>query len=309
MKPLIKPIDRELIESELTYERFVRDTNNAGNKIYVVTAANSPNTMQEIGRLRELAFRDAGGGTGLATDVDEADLAPDGYKQLIVWDPESREIMGGYRYIASRSSNTPHISTERYFEFSDKFREEMLPYTIELGRSFVQPAYQAVRRNKKGLYALDNLWDGLGALIVNNPDMKYFLGKVTMYGDYNKEARDLVLYFLTKYFPDNEGLLKARKPITLDMDYERLEALFVGGDYDSDYKILSREIRSREENVPPLINSYMSLSPTMRVFGTVSNPDFGDVEETGILITIEDIYPTKTERHVSNIEQRDNLTE
>lgn len=302
MTPLIEPIDRELIEQELTEERFVRKTNNANNEIYVLTAANSPNTMREIGRLRELAFREAGGGTGEATDVDEADMAEDGYKQLIVWDPENREILGGYRYIVSRSSDTPHISTERYFKFSDRFRKEMLPYTIELGRSFVQPAYQAVRQNKKSLYALDNLWDGLGALIVNEPDMKYFLGKVTMYGDYNREARDLLLYFLMKYFPDKEEMITPIHPIKLDMDYERLGKLFTGKNYDEDYKILSREIRSREENVPPLINSYMRLSPTMRVFGTVSNPDFGDVEETGILITIEDIYPTKAERHVKNIE-------
>lgn len=302
MEPLIEPVSRELIEKELNKDRFVRDTNNAGNKIYVITAENSPNTMREIGRLREVSFRDAGGGTGKEVDVDELDLAKDGYKQLIVWDPDEREILGGYRYIVSTSGNTHNISTEAYFRFSDKFRQEILPYTIELGRSFVQPKYQAIRNNKKALYALDNLWDGLGALIVRNPEMKYFLGKVTMYGDYNKEARDLLLYFLMKYFPDKDNLIAPRNPIRLDMDVKKMEELFIGQSYDEDYKILSREIRSRSENVPPLINSYMSLSPTMKVFGTVINPDFGYVEETGILITIGDIYPKKTERHIRDIE-------
>lgn len=299
MKPVIEPIARELIENELTTERFVRNTNNAGNKIYVITAQNSPNTMLEIGRLREWSFRDAGGGTGLETDIDEHDTVENGYKQLLVWDPNAREIVGGYRYIISKESNTAHLSTEHYFRFNDKFRSEFLPYTIELGRSFVQPHYQGTRENPKGLYALDNLWDGLGALMVNNPDMKYFLGKVTMYGDYNRDARNILIYFLNKYFPDTDNLIEAIDPIDLHMDTERMQQLFCGGDYSEDYKILSREIRSRNENVPPLINSYMNLSPSMRVFGTVCNQDFGNVEETGILITIEDIYPKKIERHTN----------
>lgn len=93
------------------------------------------------------------------------------------------------------------MSTEHYFRFSDRFRDEFLPYTIELGRSFVQPLYQGIRQNPKGLYSLDNLWDGLGALVITNPDMKYFFGKVTMYGDYNREARDILLYFLKNISP------------------------------------------------------------------------------------------------------------
>ncbi len=306
MKLLIEPVSQALIESELTAERFLRDTNNAGNKIYVITAADSPNTMREIGRLRELAFRDAGGGTDEEVDIDELDLVEDGYKQLLVWDPNAGEIVGGYRYIVSHSEHPKNFSTEHYFRFSDRFRKEFLPYTIELGRSFVQPHYQGSRENPKGIYALDNLWDGLGALIVQNPDMKYFFGKVTMYGDYNREARNLLIYFLRKYFPDRDNLVEPIYPIELDIDDEKMAALFTGGDFTEDYKILSREIRSRNETVPPLINSYMNLSPTMRVFGTVCNPDFGNVEETGILITIEDIYPSKSERHVKNIKNTGN---
>ena len=301
MKLLIEPVSRELIESELTEERFLRDTNNAGNKIYVINSFNSPHTMREIGRLRELAFRDAGGGTGEELDIDELDTVANGYNQLIVWDPNAKEIVGGYRYIVSRTNDPSKMSTSHYFHFSERFCEEYLPYTIELGRSFVQPHYQGSRENPKGIYALDNLWDGLGALIVRNPDMKYFFGKVTMYGAYNREARNMLIYFLRKYFPDNENLVEPIYPIELDIDEEKMSRLFTGGSFQEDYKILSREIRSRNEHVPPLINSYMNLSPTMKVFGTVRNPDFGDVEETGILITIEDIYPNKSERHTKNI--------
>ena len=297
MEPLIDPVAREEIERELTPERFVRKTNKSDNQIYIITAAECPNTMQEIGRLRELSFRDAGGGTGLSVDIDDDDRAEDGYRQLIVWDPSAREIVGGYRYIVSTSSHPKHLSTEHYFRFSDRFRQEFLPYTIELGRSFVQPHYQSTRVNAKAIYALDNLWDGLGALIVRHPEARYFFGKVTMYGEYNREARDILLYFLRRYFPDKDRLIEPIYPIELRIDKERFDAIFTGADFSENYRILSQEIRRRNENVPPLINSYMNLSSSMRVFDTVYNPDFGNVEETGILITISDIYPSKTERH------------
>ena len=297
MEPIIPPVDRSLILAELTEEKLLRKTNNGNNEIYVVTAQNSPNIMQELGRLRELSFRDAGGGTGAAVDIDDEDLAEEGYQQLFVWDPKAQEIVGGYRFIVSRTTHPKHMSTEHYFRFSDRFRNEFLPYTIELGRSFVQPHYQGIRQNPKGLYSLDNLWDGLGALVVTNPDMKYFFGKVTMYGDYNREARDILLYFLKKYFPDHDNLIEGIYPIELQFDTEKMEQMFCGGNYAEDYKILTREIRKCKKNIPPLINSYMNISPSMRVFGTVTNPDFGGVEETGILITINDIYPVKSERH------------
>lgn len=302
MKPIIAPVDRDLLESELTAEKYLRQTNNGSNVLYLVTARNSPNVMREIGRLREVAFRNAGGGTGKEVDIDELDTVEEGYTQLIVWDPADREIVGGYRYIVSRESHPRHLSTEHYFRFSDRFREKYLPRLIELGRSFVQPKYQGRSGNPKGLYALDNLWDGLGAIVVRNPDIQYFFGKVTMYGDYNREARNMLIYFLRKYFPDRENLVEPIYPIELDLHEKEMQALFCGGSYQEDYRILSKKVREYQENIPPLINAYMSLSPSMKVFSTVRNPDFGNVEETGILITIGDIYLQKKERHLTNIE-------
>ncbi len=300
MEPLIEPVNRRLLETELGDGHFLRNTNNAGNEIYTVTAAGCPNVMREIGRLREYAFREAGGGTGAGMDIDALDLAADGYTQLVVWDPAAKEIIGGYRYVISRSSDT-RTSTEHYFRFSDKFRHEILPYTIELGRSFVQPKYQSTRVSSKSLYALDNLWDGLGALMVRNPHARYFFGKVTMYGSYNREARDTLLWFLRKHFPDRDDLIEPLYPVQLHFDSEKLGAVFTGCDYKEDFQILIRRLRELGEFMPPLINSYISLSPSMRVFGTVHNPDFGDVEETAILVTIDDIYPNKAERHTKGL--------
>lgn len=297
-QPIIEPIARELIKGELTSEKLLRRTSNGANDIYILTANDAPYTMEEIGRLRELSFREAGGGTGLDKDIDEDDTAEDGYNQLIVWDPTSEEIVGGYRYIVSNSSDTKHLSTEHYFTFTETFRNDYLPYTIELGRSFVQPLYQGRKGNSKGIYALDNLWDGIGALAAKNPHIKYFFGKVTMYDTYNKDARNKLFYFMKKYFEDKKSLLIPINPVMVDCDEAKLTELFTGENYREDYKILTREIRSHGEHIPPLINSYMNLSPSMIVFDTVLNPDFGGVKETGILITIKDIHQDKIDRYI-----------
>jgi len=307
MIDIIAPIDKQLIIKELTPEKFIRKTNRLNNELYVITAHDSPNLMREIGRLRELSFRYAGGGTGKEIDIDNYDTAQNPYKQLIVWDIESEEILGGYRFhVCDESfvneSGKINLATSELFGFSDDFIKNYMPYTIELGRSFVQPAFQSTNRFGKGIYSLDNLWDGLGALVVKNPNMKYFMGKVTMYTSYNTEARNMILYFLDKHFGDKENLLSPRKEyaLNIDIDVNAMEKIFVGTNYEEDYKILFKTVRSYGENIPPLINSYMNLSPSMKTFGTAINSYFGGVEETGIMITINDLYNEKVKRHITS---------
>ncbi|MDR2563060.1 MAG: GNAT family N-acetyltransferase [Prevotellaceae bacterium] len=302
MQPIITPIDKRLIEKELTLKKFLRYTNNGGNLLYIVNYKDSPNIMQEIGRLREIAFRAAGGGTGKNVDIDEFDVSDENYySQLIVWDPKAREILGGYRYINCKGCSIENLATSELFDFSNAFKANYLGQTIELGRSFVQPNYQTTKLRSKGLYALDNLWDGLGALVLKYPETNYFFGKVTMYGTFNTEARDMLLYFLRKHFSDDDSLITPIVPLKTEPDIDKLDKLFTGKSYREDYKILSKEIRALGENIPPLINSYMNLSPSMKVFGTAVNHEFGEVEETGILIKISDIYAEKIERHVNPI--------
>jgi hypothetical protein len=303
MKQIIPDIPIEILEKELTKDKFLRKTNNGNNEIYVVNYHNSPNVVMEIGRLREITFRYAGGGTGKEADIDIYDTADEPYQQLVVWDPERKEIIGGYRYIlgnkAPKDSHGKYaIATRGLFEFSSKFKKEYFPKTIELGRSFVQPAYQSTKAGRKAIYALDNLWDGLGALVVNNPEMKYFFGKVTMYTSYNQKARDLILFFMNHYFGDKDGLVYPREPLSYHHHEDYLKPHFVLNNYKEDIKILNKLVRELGETIPPLINSYMNLSPTMKAFGTAMNYKFGEVEETGILIKIDDIYPEKKERHL-----------
>ncbi len=305
MVDIIPPVAKELIEAELTEERFIRKTNKAGNLLYVVTHQDSPNIMREIGRLREVTFRAAGGGTGLAIDIDDFDTSENPYRQLIVWDPAEKEILGGYRYhlcdnLTFNEHGEAEIATTELFNFSKKFISDYVPNMIELGRSFVQPHYQSTNNLSKSLYALDNLWDGLGSLIIDYPDKKYFFGKVTMYQNYNQRARNFLLYFLEKHFPDTEALVSPKFPLDTKIDREEMKSVFIGSTYMEDYKILSQTVRAFGENIPPLINAYMNLSPSLKTFGTALNPYFGDVEETAIMITINDLYHKKVERHVNS---------
>lgn len=305
MEDIIAPISKELLKAELTEEKRLRMTNRSHNQIYIITAQDSPNIMKEIGRLREIAFRAAGGGTGMSMDIDEYDVMENPYKQLIVWNPEAEEILGGYRYILGTDvrydeHGAPILATAHMFNFSDKFLKEYLPTTIELGRSFVTLEYQSTRADSKGLFALDNLWDGLGALTVVMPNVKYFFGKVTMYPSYHRQGRDMILYFLRKHFADKDNLITPMKPLILESDEKDLAALFCKDTFKEDYKILNGEIRKLGYNIPPLVNAYMSLSPTMRMFGTAINYGFGDVEETGILIAVDEILADKRIRHIQS---------
>lgn len=302
---IIQPISRELLKAELTPEKQLRMTNKSNNEIYIVTAHNAPNTMKEIGRLREIAFREAGGGTGKSMDIDEFDICDNCYKQLIVWNPEDEEIIGGYRYLCGTDweideNGQPILATSHMFHFSDRFIKEYMPYTIELGRSFVSLEYQNVQRNTKSIFALDNLWDGLGALTVIMPNVKYFFGKMTMYPSYIRRGRDMILYFLKKHFDDKDHLITPMKPLKIEADPAELARLFCKDDFKADYRILNNEIRNMGYNIPPLVNAYMNLSPTMKLFGTAINYGFGDVEETGILIAVDEILEEKRVRHIDS---------
>jgi hypothetical protein len=301
MKPIIAPIDKTLIKKELSKERFIRYTNKGNNELYVINYHNSPNTMREIGRLREAAFRGAGGGTGDEIDIDHNDTCEKPYQQLIVWDPRDEVIVGGYRYIygpdAFLENGEINLSTTHLFHFSKQFVEEYLPVTIELGRSWVHPDYQPTATSRRGIFTLDNLWDGLGALTLMYTSVKYFFGKVTMYDRYNKEARDMLMSFMDFYFPDNQQLVTPIHPLERIFPSEKFIHLWEGNSYKEGHKNLTQGVRTLGENVPPLINAYMNLSLTMKTFGTSINDEFGDVEETGILIKIEDIYEDKLARY------------
>lgn len=304
MEKIIDPIDVSLLKAELTPDKKLCSTYKGGNIIYVVTAQDSPNVLREVGRLREVAFRQEGGSSGLALDLDEFDTMEVPYSQMIVWDPDAQAILGGYRFILGpdvviKPDGQPHLATSHMFHFSDEFIKDYLPHTMELGRSFVAPDYQSSKAGAKALFAMDNLWDGIAAIMLTHPTILYMFGKMTMYPSYDKSCRDLILHFLWKHFPDPDELVRPIKPVMPKVDERLLDLIVSDADFKADYRKLKGAIRKLGTNIPPLVNTYMNSSPTMKMFGTAINEEFSDVEETGILVRFDQMYEEKRERHVA----------
>lgn len=303
MKEVIAPVSRQTLKQELNERLFLRPTNKGGNEIYDFHASEAPNVMREIGRIREIAFRRGGGGTGEPIDVDRFDMS-EPYRQLIVWDPDNEEIVGGYRYIFLRDaawldSGEPDIVSTHMFGYSEEFLNNYIDNTAELGRAFIHPLYHTRDMGIKSIVGLDNLWDGLGALVYNHPELKHMIGKVTIYPDYNTRARELLYVFLERYFSDSSGLLKLRHPITISPEaYEEADRLFEGDDKQSNYSRLKHAVREKGALTPPLFNAYIGLSNTMQTFGTGINDEFGNIYDTGMMINVDDIFPEKTERYI-----------
>lgn len=303
MEKIIDPVSVKLLKAELTPDKKLCDTNKAGNEIYVVDCFDAPNVLQEIGRLREMAFRESGGGTGKSVDLDEFDFERDRlYKQLVIWDPDARGILGGYRFILGPdisfdAEGQPILSSSHLFHFSDTFIRDYLPHTIELGRSFVTPGYQSSKAGAKAIFALDNLWDGLGALMLQHPRMKYYFGKMTIYPDYDKNSLALIQRFLYKHFPDPDALIVPKKPYRVKVDGRVLDLILRDQDFKQDYRNLKDAIRRLGTSIPPLVNSYMNSSPTMKMFGSSINDEFFDAIETGILVDFDEMYADKRDRH------------
>ena len=302
MEKIIDPVDVRLLKAELTPDKKLCNTNKADNEIYVIDAFDSPNVLREVGRLREISFRMAGVSSGLSLDLDEFDTMENPYKQIVIWDPEAEAIIGGYRYILGPDvklgpDGQPLLATAHMFHFSDHFIKEYLPHVIELGRSFVTPDYQSSKAGAKAIFALDNLWDGIGAVMMQHPNIVYFFGKMTMYPSYDHSCRDLILHFLWKHFEDKDDLIRPIEPKMPDADTRLLDLILKDEDFKSDYRNLKDAVRRLGTTIPPLINTYMNSSPTMKMFGTAVNKEFSDVEETGILISFNEMYPEKRDRH------------
>lgn len=302
MEKIIDPIDVNLIKAELTPDKKLCNTNKAGNEIYVVDCYDAPNVLKEIGRLREEAFRTTGACSGKSCDLDEFDFLEKPYKQIVIWDPDAEAILGGYRFILGpdvqiKEDGQPHLSTSHLFHFSEKFLDEYLPHVIELGRSFVTPAYQSSKAGAKGIFALDNLWDGIGAVMMQHPGIHYFFGKATLFLGWNKSCRDMLAYFMWKHFPDDEELVRPINPVSSMVPDDILGLIFDGEDFKSDYRKLKDSVRRLGCTLPPLVNSYINISPTTKMFGVAVNDELSDAEEVGILVCFNEMYADKRDRH------------
>ncbi len=305
MKAIIDPVPVELIKAELTKSKKLEDTNKGHNELYIVTWHDSPNVVTEIGRLRELTFREAGGSTGNSIDLDEYDKMEKPYKQLIVWDPDNEAIVGGYRFFYGSDATfdekgQPVMASAHQFRFSQKFIDEYLPHVLELGRNFVAPAYQSSKYGAKSIFAMDNLWDGLVAIIMKNPNLLYYFGKITVYPSYDHITRDLIYHFLWKHFGDQDELVRPWDDQTLlpDSDPDLMNLVLNQDDLAEDYKLLKMAARMRGVNIPPNVTAYISITSQMLMFGTAVNRLMHNIEDTGVLIPFDAIYHEKKRRHI-----------
>lgn len=298
MKPIIPPVETELLVNELE-GHLLRPTNKADNLIYDITAHECPNVMREIARLREISYRAGGGATGNEMDIDDMDTMAKPYHQLIVWDSERQQIIGGYRYLfgseAEIRDGQPYITSAHLFHYSERFIRDYLPHTIEFGRAFVQPEYQTREAGVKALFALDNIWDGIGALVYNNPQLKYMFGKVTIYPDYNPTARDLIYTFLAQYHQGKEGLFAPYKPLITN---SLVTNPFTGDDAEENYHILQHAVREQGTVIPPMFSAYLNLTKQLQFFGNAINDELADVYESGVMVDIATILPEKKERYI-----------
>lgn len=303
MEEIINPVPLDLIKAELTPKCKLMDTNKGGNELYVVDCHNAPNTLREIGRIRELTYRAAGGCSGKALDLDEYDFLEKPYQQLIVWDPDAQAIIGGYRFLLGRDAvlredGQPNVTSSHLYRFSDKFIREYLPKTMELGRSFVAPDYQSSKAGPKALFTMDNLWDGIAGVLLSNPGVEYFFGKMTIYRTYDKAARELIFRFLEKHFPDEEELIRPYKPLRGRLDNRLLDLILTEDGLGDDLRCLKKALRKLGTSIPPLVNSYINASSTMKVFGSTVNDELSDAIETGLMIRFDEVYPEKRDRHI-----------
>lgn len=301
MKKIIDPVPVELIKAELTPSKKLEDTNKGHNELYIVTWHDSPNVVTEIGRLRELTFRQAGGSTGEEIDLDEYDKMEKPYKQLIVWDPDSEAIIGGYRFILGSDAvfdekGQPMLASSHQFRFSKKFIDEYLPHVMELGRNFVVPSPDGSR----SIFALDNLWDGIVAVLMKNPDLLYFFGKITIYPSYDHIIRDLIYRFLWKHYEDKDELVRPwdDQAVMPDSDPELMDLVINKDDPAEDYKLLKGAAKLRGVNIPPNMTAYLSITSQMMMFGTAVNRLMHNIEDTGVLMPFDAIYHEKKRRHI-----------
>ncbi len=304
MEQIIDPVPVELLKQELNEKTFLRKTSKAGNEVYVVNYENAPNVLREVGRLREITFRAVGSGSGTACDIDHFDIEDKACYQLIVWNPDADEIIGGYRFTrlkdaSFREDGQPYINTAKLFNISPAFVRDYFPYSLEMARAWVQPKYQTREMGVKSLFALDNIWDGIGGLIAKDPSVKYLMGKVSMFATSPRPSLEAMIYFLEKFCGDKENLITGINPeLVSEQRKAELDEMFCGETLQENYKILNNYVTGLGDKVPPLIHLYLNLSSSMKTFGTVMDPDFGEEFDTAMIISVADIYPEKYKRYI-----------
>lgn len=295
--------DPGCIEAELTEETCIGYFMQLS--IHIIHGWEKPSSMAEIGVIREREFRAAGAGRNVTRDIDDMDITPGRYRQIVTWDPANREIVSMYRFAEARQTMADFgikgLRTNSMFDFSPDFISEYLQHGIELGRSVVN---RSAHRAVAGLFAV---WTGLGILARELEGLKYFFGNVTLPASISAESRDAVVYFLNTFYSSPERRQMAKAKNGLEYRFSTPPPAFCTGPHVSDKssarEMLVEHISKRNESVPPIVLSYLGATEDMHVFDTACDSDFGDAWETALAIPVQNLNSKTKKRFFDSYER------
>jgi len=292
--PVAHAEDRRLVRAELRKSSPLGHTTD-GKQLFLFDAAPDSAVLRELGRLREVAFREVGEGTGRRRDVDAFDAY---YRHIILWDDAELQIVGAYRVGEAlgilEARGEQGLYTSGLFSYSSALRA-LLPDALELGRSFIQPRYQ-------GLRALDQLWTGVGAYLAAHPRTRYLFGAVSMSASYPPRARRLLASFFGHYFGTRDELAAGRRPFVVPQEEAaEFAALFHGSDYESGLRLLKRELAGMRVPVPVLYRQYAELCEPggTRFLAFNVDPEFSNCVDALMLVDLACLKAAKRDRYMS----------
>ncbi|CAK0753831.1 GNAT family N-acetyltransferase [Gammaproteobacteria bacterium] len=251
-RAIAHPEERRAIKREIDGAELLGTTSD-GKRIHLFNAAADSALLREIGRLREITFRAVGEGSGQRRDLDRYDPY---YRHLVLWDADELEVVGAYRIgeagsIISRQGLTG-LYTHTLFELRDGLMP-LLEQGLELGRSFVQPRYWGSR-------ALDYLWQGIGAYLKSRPEVRYLFGPVSISNSYPALAKALLVQLYRSHFGETTELVAARNPYRIGSREQEMCGRLIGGvDYDTDFRVVKKQLAALGSNIPTLYKQYSEL--------------------------------------------------
>jgi putative hemolysin len=264
------------------------------NGIYLVNYNESPSLMREIGRLRELSFRKVGEGTGAKRDLDPYDH---NYQHLVLWDRDALAVAGSYRIGEAAKLLSQHGEQGLYTHSLFTFKPSLRPYleqSLELGRSFVNPSYW-------GKNSLDYLWQGVGAYLRHNPQVRYMIGPVSISANYPKDLTDHLVFFYQRFYACAEELASARHPYIIQP--ERLQLLsneYIELDRESGFKHLQAVFQAKQQKIPILLKQYASLFADggFQLLSFSRDPDFSNCLDGLFLADLNKLKAAKRKRYL-----------
>lgn len=293
-KNVIHPVSARQLRFQIYNNEFIGQTTD-GKKIFLVEYEKSKDIIREIARLRELTFRKVGEGTGTKKDSDKFDKY---YKHIVLWDDNQLEIVGSYRLANGKSVltelNTDAFYTSTLFKFNNNFIP-LLFNAVELGRSFVQSKYW-------NSFALDYLWQGIGRYLSINQHIRYLFGPVSLSNNYSSEAKDMIVFFFSKWFPPKRNYITSINPFELSKNsVEKLNQIFNGDDYQKELVILKNLLDNHGFTIPVLYKQYadLCLPGGVQFLGFNIDSNFGNCVDALILVDLYYLKENKKRRYLN----------